>query len=84
MADEPQALTFEQGLEKLEQIVAELEGGKLTLEQSLGLFAQGVDLSRSCRTQLQEAETKVEALLEKDGKRVPEPFGLDDADDPAF
>ena len=74
MSTETPKPTFEQGLEKLEQIVKELEDGELSLENSLKLFEEGVRLSNNCRKQLQEAETKVEILLKKGGDRVPAPF----------
>ena len=74
MPEDQEQPTFEKGLEELEEIVRKLEGGDLSLEQSLKLFEQGVQLSQRCRKQLQEAETKVEILLKKDDVRVPEPF----------
>lgn len=73
--------TFEAGLDELEKIVRELEGGDLPLERSLELFEKGVNLSESCRTRLQDAETKVEILLKKGRKLEAEPFELDDAGD---
>ncbi len=80
MPDNQDQPTFEMGLEELEGIVRKLEGGDLSLEQSLKLFEQGVQLSRRCRKQLQEAETTVEVLLKKDDVRVPEPFDTNRAD----
>ena len=66
--------SFEHSLEDLEKVVRELEGGDLTLERSLELFERGMGLSDSCRKQLEEAETRVEMLLRKDGKMTAEPF----------
>ena len=71
-------LTFEQGLESLDKIVDKLESGDLELVESLELFEQGVLLSQNCRKQLEAAETKVEALIKRDGKLEPEPFHLAD------
>ncbi|MBI1955420.1 MAG: exodeoxyribonuclease VII small subunit [Acidobacteria bacterium] len=69
------APSFEQGLERLEQIVKELEQGDLPLERALELFEEGMKLSNHCRRQLEDAENKVELLLKKaDGKVVAEPF----------
>ena len=48
-----------------------------TLERSLELFEKGMTLSESCRKQLEEAETRVEMLIRKDGKLQPEPFRPD-------
>ena len=58
----------------MEAIVKELESGELPLEKSLELFEKGVKLSEACRKQLQEAETKVEILLKKEGRIEAEPF----------
>ena len=70
-------LSFEQGLERLERIVQELEKGDLALERALDLFEEGMKLSASCRKKLEEAENRVEILLKKnDGKMVAEPFRI--------
>ena len=68
---------FEAGLEELEKVVKELESGELPLERALALFEKGVGLSDTCRKQLLEAETRVEILLNKNGKLQPEPFPAD-------
>jgi exodeoxyribonuclease VII small subunit len=68
---------FEAGLEELEKVVKELEGGDQPLERALALFEKGVGLSDTCRKQLLEAETRVEVLLKKNGKLQPEPFPAD-------
>jgi exodeoxyribonuclease VII small subunit len=59
---------FEDSLQRLEQIVDELEKGNVPLEQALKLFEEGVKLSASCRGELEEAEGKVEVLLKQNGK----------------
>jgi exodeoxyribonuclease VII small subunit len=74
---EPQP--FEAGLDELEKVVKELEAGELTLERSLELFEKGMELSETCRKQLEDAETRVEMLIRKDGKLQPEPFRPDTA-----
>jgi exodeoxyribonuclease VII small subunit len=51
----------------LEKIVRELERGELPLEKSLELFERGVKLSRECQERLQEAERRIEVLLQRDG-----------------
>jgi len=66
--------TFESSLDELEGVVKELEGGDLSLERSLELFERGMGLSDRCRKQLEEAETRVELLIRKDGKLAAEPF----------
>jgi exodeoxyribonuclease VII small subunit len=65
---------FEECLQRLEQIVAELERGDLPLEAALKLFEEGIQLSNSCRQELETAEGKVEILLKQNGKLQPEPF----------
>jgi exodeoxyribonuclease VII small subunit len=78
MAENPAAPeaapTFENCLDELERTVKELEAGDLPLERSLQLFERGMELSDACRTQLEEAETRVEMLIRKEGKIVAEPF----------
>ena len=66
--------SFETCLDELEKVVKELEAGDLPLERSLELFEKGVALSESCRKQLEDAETRVEILMRKEGKLQPEPF----------
>lgn len=68
------APSFETGLEELEQIVKQMESGDLPLDRSLELFERGVSLSEKCRKQLEEAETRVEMLVRRGEKVVPEPF----------
>lgn len=58
-------LKFEDGLKRLEEIVAKLESGNLSLDDSLKLFEEGVKLVRFCNERLAEAQQKVE-LLTKD------------------
>ncbi len=68
------AVTFEASMDELEKVVKELEAGDLTLDRSLELFERGMSLSDACRKQLEEAETRVEMLIRKDGKMTAEPF----------
>lgn len=65
---------FEECLQRLEQIVQELEKGEVPLEKSLTLFEEGMQLSTACRKELEQAEGKVEILLKKNGKFQAEPF----------
>ncbi len=66
--------SFETSLDELEKVVKELESGDLSLDRSLELFSRGIELSDSCRKQLEEAETRVEMLVRKEGTYQPEPF----------
>jgi exodeoxyribonuclease VII small subunit len=65
---------FEDCLQRLEKIVNELEKGNVPLEQAIKLFEEGVQLSDSCRKELDAAEGKVEILLKQNGKLQAEPF----------
>ncbi len=65
---------FEESLQRLEAIVAELEKGDISLERALELFDEGMKLSGSCRKELEAAEGKVEILLKRDGKLQAEAF----------
>lgn len=60
--DEP--LTFEAALERLQTIVGELEGGELSLEESIARYEEGMKLSRRLTQQLEAAEQRIERLLE--------------------
>ena len=71
------APSFESCLDELENVVKELEAGDLSLERSIELFERGMSLSDSCRKQLEEAETRVEILIRKEGKLAAEPFRLE-------
>jgi exodeoxyribonuclease VII small subunit len=73
-ADAGPVVSFESSLDELEKVVRELEGGDLSLDRSLALFERGMNLSDTCRKQLEEAETRVEMLIRKEGKIAAEPF----------
>ena len=75
--EEKPLASFEASLDELEKVVKELEGGDLPLDRALALFEKGIGLSKTCRKQLEEAETRVEMLLKKDGKVQAEPFRPD-------
>jgi exodeoxyribonuclease VII small subunit len=65
---------FEECVQRLEKIVQELEQGEVPLEKSLTLYEEGMQLSASCRKELEEAEGKVEILLKQNSKIQAEPF----------
>lgn len=73
---EPQR--FEEILERLQMVVDKLEGGELSLEESLQHFEEGVRLSKLGAAQLDEAERRVEVLLQgADGEDRVEPLRED-------
>jgi len=55
-------LTFEAALAELEQVVADMEGGKLPLEESLAAYQRGAELLRQCRGRLDDAQQQVRIL----------------------
>ncbi|MGE3919966.1 MAG: exodeoxyribonuclease VII small subunit [Gammaproteobacteria bacterium] len=60
-----EAFNFEAALAELTTLVEQMEQGGLSLEQSLSSFEKGVQLTRQCQKALQDAEQKVQILLEK-------------------
>lgn len=72
------AMTFEKALERLQEIVNELERPELGLEASLALFEEGVALSRLCSTRIEEIKKRVEVVL----KETPEGFVTEALDAP--
>jgi len=70
---------FETSLKELETLVEKMEQGDLSLEESLGHFERGVQLSRACQQALKSAEQKVEILMQKNGQEEITPFDSDDA-----
>jgi len=75
MADEGGG-SFDEGVGQLRSIVERLEGGHLTLEQSLAAFEEGVRLSRTGARILDAAEQRVEILLrDQGGVERAVPFG---------
>jgi len=73
-----EALAFEKSLKELEALVAKMEQGNLSLEESLRDFERGVQLTRACQQALKEAEQKVEILLKKTGQENIAPFASED------
>ena len=67
--------TFEQSIAELEDIVAKLEGGNVSLEESIALFENGIKLTKSCKDLLDKAERIVSVLMaDASGEIVKEPF----------
>jgi exodeoxyribonuclease VII small subunit len=75
MTTEPEILSFEAALSRLETVVARLESGDLTLAESLRTFEEGITLSRQCAERLDHAEARIELLIRAaDGGLTTEPF----------
>jgi exodeoxyribonuclease VII small subunit len=73
-AKTPPAVDFEHSLDELEQLVGRMEGGELSLEESLASFERGIGLFRHCQQSLQQAELRVRVLLDPDVPESAEPF----------
>jgi exodeoxyribonuclease VII small subunit len=65
------ALTFEAALAELEKLVASMESGKLTLEQSLAAHQRGLELAKFCQSTLAQAQQQVRVLEEETLKALP-------------
>lgn len=55
-------MSFETAMARLEQIVNQLESGKATLDESLGLYEEGIALVRLCSDRLDKAEQKIKVV----------------------
>jgi exodeoxyribonuclease VII small subunit len=64
-----QVKRFEDAMKRLEEIVKSLESGDLPLEESLKVFAEGMELAKYCSKKLEEAEKKVTVLIEEGAGR---------------
>jgi len=72
---------FEAAIAELESLVEEMEQGDISLEESLKKFERGIELTRSCQQALQEAEQKVQILIEKQqGDEIKDVTDLDQPD----
>jgi exodeoxyribonuclease VII small subunit len=67
--------TFEGALKELESLVASLESGNLTLEQSLAAHKRGLELARYCQSTLAQAQQQVRILEEESLKAFKEQGG---------
>jgi exodeoxyribonuclease VII small subunit len=65
-AVQPTPEKYEDLLQRLSKVVERLEGGGLSLEESIAAFEEGIRLARASAARLEEAERKVEVLLEGD------------------
>ena len=73
-AKTPPGVDFEHSLDELEQLVGRMEGGELSLDESLASFERGIGLFRHCQQSLQQAELRVRLLLDPEAPESAEPF----------
>lgn len=57
--------SFEEALQRLEEIVSELEDESIPLEQSIELYEEGIELSKLCTKTLEEAELRIQKVAEQ-------------------
>ncbi len=69
-------ISFEENMEKLEKIVADLEKGDLDLDESVKKFEQGINISKKCDEILKNAEKKITILLNDDNNIKEENFDV--------
>ncbi|MCK9535677.1 MAG: exodeoxyribonuclease VII small subunit [Pseudomonas sp.] len=74
MARQKKSPAFEQSLNDLQVLVERLESGDLSLEESLTTFEQGIALTRECQSALQNAEQRIQVLLEQNGTLTEKPL----------
>ncbi len=76
MAADLSTLSYEQAMALLERIVQRLESGEISLDESMKLYQQGIELARSCESQLAAVEHQITQLLVRpDGSLEEKPFG---------
>lgn len=69
--------TFEQSLEKLEEIIEQLEGGDLALDKAFKYYKEGMDLSLFCSNELKKVEQEVlEIQKDRQGEFVVSPYEM--------
>ena len=71
-------LSFEEAMEKLEELVNSLESGDFALEESLKLYEEGVKLVNLCNKKISNVEKSIKILLNSDGELVEEDFVSND------
>ena len=80
MSKKTNVINFEKTFTELEELVKKMEGGDLSLEESLKYFERGILLTKNCQQALNKAEQKVRILLEKNNKNNLESFGSNNSD----
>ena len=79
MPKKTNVINFEKTFTELEELVKKMEGGDLSLEESIKYFERGILLTKNCQQALNKAEQKVRILLEKNNKNNLESFGSDNS-----
>ena len=77
----PASLTFEDALDELEKLVGRMEGGDLSLEQTLASHKRGLELARFCQQRLETAQQQVRVLEGEILKNLSAPETPESSDD---
>lgn len=60
-------MKFEEAMQKLEQVVQQLESGDVPLEDAIQMYQEGMSLAAACQGKLQHAEKQLMAVIDQDG-----------------
>lgn len=74
MAEQKKHKSFESALDRLEEITEQLETGEVSLEDSIKLYTEGLEIAGECGKKLGEAEKKIKIIREKSGLLQEEEF----------
>ncbi len=74
MAKQKREISYEDGIEKLEEIIQALERNEIPLDQALSLFQEGIALVNHCNSVLDQAEQKMKVLLQGAEQIITEDF----------
>ena len=80
MASKKKYRDFESAVERLEEITDQLEAGETSLEDSMDLYTEGLEIARFCEKKLTDAEKKIKIIREKDDPPSEEEFDQEKAD----
>ena len=71
-------ISFETAMERLEEIISQLENSEQPLDNSLTLFEEGVSLIKFCNEKLENVEKSINLLINNDGELVERKFKPDE------
>lgn len=69
--------TFEENIVELEKVVIQLEQGDMALDKAIEVFEKGISLSKECNKKLDDAEKKINILIESNGEVSEEAFNTE-------
>jgi exodeoxyribonuclease VII small subunit len=64
-----QKISFEEAMNKLEQIVDKLEEGDVPLEEAIAFYKEGMELSKLCHNKLKSVEEQLTQIITEDGRK---------------